>query len=101
MTWEQVLSLYDNGWVRYAIVAGLTLILYKLGFERPLPLLKRLIVYIVLVIGSFPLVVLLAFGLPIIPALLAAIVLMVVVRFRERRYKAVDQPKEGNNTNEA
>lgn len=100
MDYEQLLAIYNNGWVRYAIISLLTLILYKLGFERPLPLLKKLVVYIILVIGCYPLVILLAFGLPIIPALIAAIVLMVAVRFREKRYKK-NTSSEGETSNEA
>lgn len=99
MELEYIQELLKNGWVRYGIIIVLSFILYKLGFERPLPPLKKLVVYIFLVIGCFPLVVLYAFGLPIIPALLAAIALMVVVRIRERFYRK-DGNKEGSNVHE-
>ncbi len=100
MDYDQLLAIYNNGWFRYALISFLALMLYKLGFERPLPILKKIVVYAVLVIGCYPLVILYAFGLPIVPALIAAILFMVAVRFREKRYKK-DAPSEGETSNEA
>ncbi|CCQ92403.1 conserved hypothetical protein [[Clostridium] ultunense Esp] len=74
---------YDYFYVKYAVVVLLLLIAYILGFSRPLPLGKRLIVYGVLVIGSFPLV-LLAYVLPIVPGLMVIILVLILARFRRR-----------------
>lgn len=100
MDYDQLINLYNTGTVRYVIIAILTLIVYKLGFERPLPVLKKLVVYIVLVIGCFPLFLLSAFGLPIVSALIAAALLMVAVRIRRVKYME-DSSEKGNNANEA
>lgn len=100
MDYDQLLALYNNGWVRWAIISVLMIIVYKLGFERPLPILKKLIVYVVLVIGCYILVILAAFGLPIIPALIVATLLMVAVRIRRVRY-VEETAEKGNNANEA
>ncbi len=75
------------------------IIVYKLGFERPLPILKKLIVYIILVVGCYPLVIFVAFGLPIIPALIVATLLMVAVRIRRVRY-VEETDEKGNKANE-
>lgn len=97
MNYEQLLELYNNGWVRYALISILMIIVYKLGFERPLPLIKKTIVYIVLIIGCYPLVIFVAFGLPIIPALFVAALLMVAVRIRRKNY-VNEHEEKGNST---
>ncbi|MBE3553600.1 MAG: hypothetical protein IMW85_01020 [Thermicanus sp.] len=74
---------YDYFYVKYAVVVLLLLIAYILGFARPLPLGKRLIVYGVLVIGAFPLVIL-AYVLPIVPGLLVMILVLILARLRRR-----------------
>lgn len=74
---------YDLFYVKYGIVVVLLFIAYILGFARPLPLGKRLIIYGVLVIGSFPLVVL-AYVLPIIPAVLVMIFVLFFARLRRK-----------------
>lgn len=68
----------------YAVIFVLTVILYNLGFARKLPLLKTAIVYLLLAIGCVPLTVLYALGLPIVPALLVGVALLVVVQIRRR-----------------
>ncbi len=65
-----------------AILLGAT---YKLGFARKLPLLKSLIVYFVLVLGAIPLYALMVFGLPMIPALAVAVVILLIARFRMKK----------------
>ena len=65
-----------------AILLGAT---YKLGFARKLPLLKSLIVYFVLVLGAIPLYALMIFGLPMIPALAVAVVILLIARFRMKK----------------
>lgn len=70
-----------NWWVRYAVLTVLLGIAFHLGFERPLPPLKRSLVYILLVLLAFPLV-LLSYGLPMIGTLFVIILGLSVYRWR-------------------
>ncbi|HEY8343038.1 MAG TPA: YlaH-like family protein [Calditerricola sp.] len=79
----------------YAVIFVLSVILYNLGFARKLPLLKTVIVYLLLAIGCVPLTVLYALGLPIVPALLVGVALLVIVQIRRR---AAERRKEGEST---
>lgn len=70
-----------NWWIRYAVLSVLLGIAFHLGFERPLPLLKRILVYILLVFLAFPLVVL-SYVLPMIGVLILTIIVLFVYRLR-------------------
>jgi 4-hydroxybenzoate polyprenyltransferase len=70
--------------ILYAITAALLAIVYKLGFAKRLPILKSLIVYLVLVIGALPLA-FLGTELPMVEALLLAVAVLAIVRFRMRK----------------
>lgn len=73
----------DFFYVKYGILVLLLFIAYSLGFARPLPLGKRLIIYGVMVAGAFPLVIL-AYVLPIIPAIMVMILVLFLARLRRR-----------------
>ena len=68
----------------YGVILVLMFVMYKLGFELKLPLLKRLTVYLVLAVGVIPVTTLYMWGLPIVEALLVAVPLMALVRLRQR-----------------
>lgn len=71
----------------YAVIFALSALTYYLGFARKLPLLKNVMVYVCMLVGVFPLVVLATFGLPIIPALVLAIVVLLLARLRRKNEK--------------
>lgn len=66
----------------FYIIFVLSVIVYEVGFSKKLPIIKRMIIYILLFIGCIPLQILKVLGLPIIQALLIALLLLVIVRFR-------------------
>ncbi|WP_234998388.1 YlaH-like family protein [Salirhabdus sp. Marseille-P4669] len=68
----------------YLVIVILTIITYKLGFAKKLPLLKSLVVYILLVIGCF---ILWFFGFkyPIAEVLVISILVLGIYRFRLHR----------------
>ncbi|WP_051330693.1 YlaH-like family protein [Aneurinibacillus terranovensis] len=68
----------------FILLLILTAATYQLGFARRLPLLKTVIVYFALLIGTIPLAILDALGLPMIPALSVAIVILLVARYRAK-----------------
>lgn len=70
----------------YAIVAILNIIVFNLGFARKLPLLKNMIVYIALLIGSFVLT-FLAIGLPIAEGLMIASIVLIIYKIRLHQTK--------------
>lgn len=71
-------------WKFYLLVALLAAT-YKLGFARPQTLIRSFIIYFVLVLGSIPLYALMLFGLPMIPALSVAVLLLLVARIRMKK----------------
>ncbi|WP_202076632.1 YlaH-like family protein [Caldalkalibacillus salinus] len=70
--------------ILYLITAVLLGLVYKLGFERRLPVLKAFIVYVVLAIGALPLA-FLGIALPFIEALIIAVAMLAIVRFRMKK----------------
>ncbi|AST97378.1 YlaH-like family protein [Shouchella clausii] len=77
---------YENPWIGFiAFVATIVLcvIVFNLGFARKLPLLKMVVVYVLLVIGSFGLWFLeFIFGAPILAVLAISAVVLGIYRFR-------------------
>lgn len=72
-----------NGFYAYIAIIILAVIVFKLGFARELPLLKSVVVYIMLAIGSFILWLMeFAFGAPIIVVLLISAAFLGAYRYR-------------------
>ncbi len=70
-------------WLLYLTICLLSIIVYKLGFARKLPLLKSLIVYTFLILGCTILSFLGVF-LPIAEGLIVAALILII--YRVRRY---------------
>lgn len=75
---------FRNFMILYFIVTILLAIVYKLGFARKLPILKSALVYFVLALGAWPLA-FLGIALPLVEALIIAVILLVIVKIRTRR----------------
>ena len=71
-----------NPAIAYVVILLLTGIVYKVAFARKLPLLKQLIIYLALAFGCLMLLFFHFMGLPIVPALAATVVLILVARLR-------------------
>ncbi|WP_047151526.1 YlaH-like family protein [Aneurinibacillus tyrosinisolvens] len=69
---------------QFIVLFLLMAVTYQLGFARRLPILKAAIVYAVLFVGTIPLSILNAFGLPMIPALSVAVVVLLLARYRRK-----------------
>ncbi|KIQ93260.1 hypothetical protein LH47_02660 [Anoxybacillus thermarum] len=76
-------------WLLYATIVVLSIIVYRLGFARELPLLKNVIIYSLLVLGCTILAFFAVF-LPVAEGLLVAAVVLIIYKWRLRR--------EGENT---
>ncbi|MBA2877828.1 YlaH-like family protein [Anoxybacillus ayderensis] len=76
-------------WLLYATIVVLSIIVYRLGFARELPLLKNVIIYSLLVLGCTILTFFAVF-LPVAEGLLVAAIVLIIYKWRLRR--------EGENT---
>ena len=76
----------ENPWYglyAYVAIVILGIIVFNLGFARELPVLKKVVVYITLMIGCFVLWIMeFAFGAPIIVVLMISAAFLGVYRFR-------------------
>ncbi len=77
-------------WILYGTIVFLSIIVYKLGFARKLPLLKAMIIYIFLFIGCGMLT-LLALQMPIVGALFCAALVLSIYKLRLRAAKRHQQ----------
>lgn len=72
-------------WVMYGIIFILSVISYKLGFAKELPILKSIIVYILLVVGTFITTLFSILQLPIAESLVIITLVLAIYRFRLHR----------------
>lgn len=73
----------NHPWITYLIIFVLITYVYNKVFRaRKLPLLKDLIIYLLLALGSLMLLFFQLAGLPIVPSLSIAVILMLMVRIR-------------------
>ncbi|MDT8859173.1 YlaH-like family protein [Alkalihalobacillus sp. MEB130] len=90
LTWMMRMTA-ENPWfgfLSYLVVVALTIVVFNLGFARELPILKKAVVYILLVIGSFVMWFLeFAFGAPIIAVLIISGVILGMYRFRLHKHR--------------
>lgn len=84
-----------NGLYAYLAVVILSVIVFKLGFARELPLLQSVVIYILLAIGSFVLWFMeFAFGAPIIVVLLISAAFLGAYRYRLHMHRKNEKQTE-------
>ncbi|ACJ34241.1 YlaH-like family protein [Anoxybacillus flavithermus] len=71
-------------WLLYATIVVLSIIVYRLGFARKLPILKNVVIYTLLVLGCTILTFFAVF-LPVAEGLLVAAVVLIIYKWRLRR----------------
>ncbi len=72
--------------LQYIFIVILSIIVYRLGFAKKLPLLKNVIIYFCLVVGCLILL-LFSYGLPIAEGLLVAAVVLGIYKIRLHQSK--------------
>jgi hypothetical protein len=77
-------------WLLYAIILSLTIVVYKLGFAKKLPVLKSAVIYTILAIGCIPLT-FFGIGLPVAEGLLVAALILVIYKIRLHQSKKEEQ----------
>ncbi|GAM14614.1 MULTISPECIES: YlaH-like family protein [Bacillaceae] len=76
-------------WMLYLTIAALSILVYKLGFAQKLPLLKSIIIYAFLLLGSTVLT-FLAIFLPITEGLVVAALILIIYKLRLRQHKKAE-----------
>lgn len=79
---NEVTMLFRSFMLLYLTTVILTIITFKLGFARKLPLMKTIVVYAVLVIGTFILTLVLGLNLPLPESMLVAAIILGFYRLR-------------------
>lgn len=72
-------------WTFYVLNLIFSIIAYKLGFARKLPMLKSIIVYILLALGVFVITIFSVFKLPMTESLIIISVVLGIYRLRLHR----------------
>ncbi|WP_085507976.1 YlaH-like family protein [Thalassobacillus devorans] len=85
---NEVALLFRGFFLLYLTVVILAIVTFKLGFARKLPLIQNIIVYAVLIIGTFFLTLILGLNLPIAESLLASAVVLGIYRLRLHRERS-------------
>jgi hypothetical protein len=80
-------------WLLYITIIVLTIIVFKLGFARKLPLLQNIVIYTFLILGC-TILSLFAVGLPIIEGLIVAALILIIYKIRLHQEKK--QQDHGN-----
>ncbi|EZH67110.1 membrane protein [Bacillaceae bacterium JMAK1] len=83
-------------WLLYLTVVVLSIVVFNLGFARKLPLLKNIVVYAALLIGSL---IIAFFGVfyPVVESLIVAGLILGIYRIRLRMHKRNKPQKEQTN----
>src|SRR5690625_3891711 len=80
--------------VFYILNLIFSIISYKLGFARQLPLLKSAIVYVLLIVGVFVITIFSVLGLPMTESLIVISLVLGIYRFRLHRERQTRQENE-------
>lgn len=81
-------------YIEFILIFLLTAATYELGFAQKLPVFKKAAAYVLLLVGTFPLAILNAMGLPMIPALCVAVVVLLFARLRRKDGKSMREKEQ-------
>ncbi|MFB6465752.1 YlaH-like family protein [Cytobacillus sp. Hz8] len=73
-------------WLLYLTILALSILVYKLGFAQKLPLIKSVLIYIFLAIGS-TILCFLGIFLPIAEGLVLAAIILIIYKIRLRLHQ--------------
>ncbi|WP_407268140.1 YlaH-like family protein [Radiobacillus sp. PE A8.2] len=79
---DELAILFRGLFFLYVTIVILTVICYKLGFAKQLPLLKSAIVYVILAIGCIGLTFFAILGLPVAECMIVIALVLGIYRFR-------------------
>ncbi|MGP4062165.1 YlaH-like family protein [Halobacillus litoralis] len=93
---DEVAMLFRSFMLLYLTTVALAIITFKLGFARKLPLMKTIVVYAFLVIGTFILTLILGLNLPLPESLLVAALILGIYRLRLHKERGGRQQNESS-----
>ncbi|MGR9050305.1 YlaH-like family protein [Halobacillus faecis] len=93
---SEVTMLFRSFMLLYLTTVTLAIITFKLGFARKLPLMKTIVVYSVLIIGTFILTLILGLNLPLPESLVVAALILGIYRIRLHRERGARQQNESS-----
>ncbi|MYL48846.1 hypothetical protein GLV98_05090 [Halobacillus litoralis] len=93
---SEVSMLFRSFMLLYLTTVILAIITFKLGFARKLPLMKTIVVYSVLIIGTFILTLILGLNLPLPESLVVAALILGIYRIRLHRERGARQQNESS-----
>ncbi|MEK3804991.1 YlaH-like family protein [Bacillus sp. FSL H8-0547] len=76
--------------ILYLVILGLSIVVFKLGFAKKLPLLQTIVIYLFLMFGCTVLTFLGAF-LPVAEGLIVAALILIIYKIRLHRSKKAEQ----------
>lgn len=76
--------------VLYLVILGLSIVVFKLGFAKKLPLLKAIVIYLFLILGCTVLTFLGAF-LPVAEGLIVAALILIIYKIRLHQSKKAER----------
>ncbi|USK36225.1 YlaH-like family protein [Bacillus sp. F19] len=76
--------------ILYLVILGLSIVVFKLGFAKKLPLLKAIVIYLFLMFGCTVLTFLGAF-LPVAEGLIVAALILIIYKIRLHQSKKAER----------
>ncbi|PLR97430.1 YlaH-like family protein [Bacillus sp. T33-2] len=77
-------------WLQYLTIVILSVIVYKLGFAKKLPVIQNIIIYTCLVLGCF-IFLLFSYGLPVVEGLAVAAAILIIYKVRRHQHDRGEQ----------
>jgi hypothetical protein len=77
----QFLGVKGAVWLYFVIIVVLSILVYNLGFARKLSFGKNIVIYVLMIIGSFILLIL-SYQLPVVESLIVASIVLGIYRIR-------------------
>ena len=88
----QMMGVQGAVWLYFVIIIVLSILVYNLGFARKLSLVKNMIIYVLLIIGSFVLLIL-SYQLPVVESLFVAAIVLGIYQIRLRLHQNHRKPE--------
>ncbi|MEJ9211853.1 YlaH-like family protein [Bacillus smithii] len=83
----QLVGVKGAVWLYFVIIIVLSILVYNLGFARKLSFGKNVVIYVLMIMGSFILLIL-SYQLPVVESLFVAAIVLGIYRIRRNRKEA-------------
>ncbi|MED0660095.1 YlaH-like family protein [Bacillus smithii] len=83
----QLVGVKGAVWLYFVIIIVLSILVYNLGFARKLSFGKNIVIYVLMIMGSFILLIL-SYQLPVVESLFVAAIVLGIYRIRRNKKEA-------------